>query len=104
MLTYSRTDDLCQAHIEGPMTIHNAFELKTAFMDAMFSAPNFELDLSAVTEMDAAGLQILIMAKQHQAKNQHQLILLRHSEAVLDALELMGLVTWFSDPVVIPRQ
>jgi anti-anti-sigma factor len=104
MLTYSRTNDLCQAHIEGPMTIHNALELKTAFMDAMLTAPNLELNLSAVTEMDAAGLQLLIMAKQHQAKNHHNLILLGHSEAVLDALELMGLVTWFSDPVVILRQ
>jgi anti-sigma B factor antagonist len=103
MWTLIQTDVLCQAQIEGPMTVHNALALKAHFMEALNTSHGVELDLSAVTEIDAAGLQLLIMAKQEQAHKMRELTLVHHSEAVLEALELMGLVTWFSDPVVITK-
>jgi anti-sigma B factor antagonist len=104
MLTFSQTDNLSQAQIEGAMTIHNAFELKNQLMQVLNFAHSLELDLSAVTEIDGAGLQLLIMAKQQQARAQLELILIHHSEVVVEAMELMGLVSWFNDPVVMARQ
>ncbi|MBB1268333.1 lipid asymmetry maintenance protein MlaB [Shewanella sp. SR44-3] len=104
MLTFSQIDNLSQAKIEGAMTIHNAFELKNQLMEVLNVAHSIELDLSAVTEIDAAGLQLLIMAKKQQAMTQLELTLIHHSEAVVEAMELMGLVSWFNDPVIMTRQ
>ncbi|UCX04806.1 STAS domain-containing protein [Shewanella glacialimarina] len=104
MLTFTQTDQGGLAHIEGPMTIHNATELKSQFIGALSASQHLELNLAAVTEIDAAGLQLLIMAKQHQIHIQHELTLINHSEAVLEAFEIMGLVSWFNDPVIITRQ
>lgn len=104
MLTLTKTDHGGLAYIEGPMTIHNALDLKNQFMDTLNSGQNLELNLAAVTEIDAAGLQLLIMAKQQQILTHHELTLVSHSTAVLEAIETMGLISWFNDPVVIIRQ
>jgi len=47
-------------HIEGEFTIFRAMELKPVILAA---PPPLEIDLSGVTEMDTAGLQLLILAK-----------------------------------------
>ncbi|WP_434937661.1 STAS domain-containing protein [Shewanella sp. HL-SH8] len=104
MLTFTKTDLGARAYIEGPMTIHNALDLKAQFIDALNTGQDLELNLAAVTEIDAAGLQLLIMAKQQQTLIQHELTLVSHSAAVLEAIEIMGLISWFNDPVVITRQ
>jgi anti-sigma B factor antagonist len=66
MLTFTQTELGGHAQVAGPMTIHNAMELKCQFMEALSVSQHLQLDLATVTEIDAAGLQLLIMAKQHQ--------------------------------------
>ena len=48
--------------IEGKATIHGADELKAALVEAFESASEVMLDVSGVTELDAAFLQLLCAA------------------------------------------
>jgi len=48
--------------IEGKATIHGAAELKAALVEAFDGAPKVVLDVSGVTEIDAAFLQLFCAA------------------------------------------
>ena len=76
--------------VEGELTIYRAAELKDALLDAVRqqSAPAF--DLSAVTEFDSAGLQLLLVARQEAARLGKTLHVQGASAAVCDVFALLG--------------
>jgi len=88
-------------HIEGDMTIYTATEIKTELMTHMVQPCEREIDLSEVSEMDSAGLQILILAKREAERHGTSLRLTGHSRAVLDVLDMCNLASYFGDPVVL---
>lgn len=94
----------CRAWIEGEMTIYNALSLKEQLLQTLNEKRSLEIDLSQVTEIDCAGIQLLMLAKKERTQSGQKLVLINHSSAVLDAFELLGLVSWFSDPVVMTRK
>ena len=77
--------------VEGELTIYRAAELKDVLLDAVrqHAAPAF--DLSAVTECDSAGLQLLLVARQEAAALGKALRVLGASPAVADVHALLGL-------------
>ncbi len=81
--------------IEGEMTIYRAGELKQTLLAALDQPAALEIDLSAVTEMDTAGLQLLILTKKMAQSKQQDLNLVAHSAAVLEVFELLNLVEHF---------
>lgn len=87
--------------IEGPMTIYEAAENKRALLEALGRGAELEIDLSEVSEMDTAGIQLLLLAKREAAKAKKRLHLTAHSAATLDAIDLFELGGYFGDPVVI---
>ena len=68
---------------------------------ALRQARVLEIDLSGVIELDSAGLQVLMLAKQTAAAEQRELRLVQHSPAVVDVFELLDLVAFFGDAVLI---
>lgn len=86
--------------IEGEMTIYRAEELK-AQLAAHLANTEPEINLAAVSEIDSAGIQLLIWAKKCAAAQQKVLHLSGHSPAVLDAIELMNLAGFFGDQLLI---
>jgi anti-sigma B factor antagonist len=91
-----RATPLC---IEGPMTFARALELRDAVLDAVNqeSSP-IEFDLSDVTELDSAGVQLLLLAKRTAAARGMKLELVGQSAAVLRTLELLHLAGHFGGP------
>ncbi|MDM5099804.1 STAS domain-containing protein [Aeromonas salmonicida] len=89
--------------VSGEMTIYTAAELKQALTPLLYRQQALELDLSQVSEMDSAGLQLLLAAKKTMQQGGYPLHLVMHSHAVLDALELCQLAAFFGDPTLIPR-
>jgi anti-anti-sigma factor len=77
--------------IEGEMTIYRAAELKPALLDAVREHAAPALDLSAVTEFDSAGLQLLLVARQEAARLGKRLVLSAASNAVRDVFALLGM-------------
>lgn len=83
------------------MTIYEAAQNKRALLAALGRAAELEIDLSNVTEMDTAGIQLLILAKREATAANKVLRLSAHSPASLDAIDLYDLGGYFGDPVVI---
>ena len=87
--------------IEGELTIYQAGELAPVLLAALAAAPVLAIDLSRVTELDTAGVQLLMMLKRAARAQDRELQLLAHSPAVLEVFELLNLAAYFGDPLVI---
>ncbi len=88
-------------NLEGDLTIYTAAKQKEVLSDLLQNSGELEINLSGVTELDSAGLQLLILAKREAAKREQSLRFVMHSRAVLEALELANLAAPFGDQVVI---
>jgi anti-anti-sigma factor len=86
--------------LDGELTIYHAAELKPRLLEALHAAPRLEVDLAGVTEIDTAGLQLLMLLKREAAAGERALVLAGHSQAVVDAFELLDLAPFFGDPIV----
>ncbi|MYM87592.1 STAS domain-containing protein [Rugamonas sp. FT82W] len=75
--------------IDGEFSIYRAAELKEMVLTAVAQAPCLELDLSAVSELDTAGVQILLLARQSALARGHSLRLVDSSAAVQATLALL---------------
>jgi anti-anti-sigma factor len=87
--------------LEGGLSIYSATEHMSLLMQVLAPNTEVELDLSAVDELDCAGLQLLVLAKQEAGHMGCDLRLSNHSPAVIEAFELSGLGTFFGDPILI---
>jgi len=81
--------------VEGEMTIYRAAELKPALLDIVrtphLSAAAPAIDLSAVTEFDSAGLQLLLLARREAQRLGKSLTLQDASPAVREVFALLGI-------------
>lgn len=91
----------CVMALAGEMNIYHANEIKQAIANAMEKCAELEINLARVTEMDTAGIQLLILAKREMAGRRKTLRLSEHSPAVLEVMELYDLAAVFGDPLVI---
>lgn len=94
-------DDVTRIALDGEITIYRAADLKVSVLDALRKSRTLEIDLSAVTELDTAGLQVLMLAKQTAVAEQRELRLVQHSPAVVEIFEMLDLVAFFGDAVLI---
>lgn len=77
--------------IEGPMTIYEAGDLRQAFLEGFEGPGGLILDLDAVTECDAAGIQLLCAARVTAEAETRPFRIQAASDAVRDALGAVGL-------------
>jgi anti-sigma B factor antagonist len=75
----------------GDLTIYVAAEQRLRLIEALEATEHLRLDLSQVTEMDSAGLQLLLLLGREARLTGKRLELLGHSQAVLDVLGLAHL-------------
>ncbi|QJD90900.1 STAS domain-containing protein [Duganella dendranthematis] len=94
-------DDVTRISLDGELTIYRAADLKVSVLEALRKTRVLEIDLSGVIELDTAGLQVLMLAKQTAAAEQRELRLLQHSPAVVEIIEMLDLVAFFGDAVLI---
>lgn len=87
--------------IQGEMTIYTALEQKEALSAHLKSSQELQIDLSGVSEIDSAGLQLLLFIKRETSAQQMKLSLVQHSQAVVEVLELLNLSKHFGDPIVL---
>ncbi|XHS80122.1 lipid asymmetry maintenance protein MlaB [Burkholderiaceae bacterium UC74_6] len=88
--------------IAGEMSIYRAAELKERLIDALGEADAvLEVELAGVTEIDTAGVQLLMLTKREADASGRRLQLLSHSRAVAAAFELLNLAGFFGDPILV---
>ena len=93
----------CRLSLEGEMTIFAAAETKERLLAPLSRCKQVDVDLSQVSELDSAGLQLMILAKREAAILGKDIRFVAHSPAVMDVLELCGMVGYFGDPVVMTK-
>jgi anti-anti-sigma factor len=84
--------------IEGELTIFRAMELKPVILA---TPPVTEIDLSGVTDLDSAGVQLLMLAKKTAQAQGRDLKLIAHSPAVIEVFELLNVAAYFGDHLVM---
>ena len=87
--------------IADTMTIYDAAAHKKELLNAFHSSDEMEIDLSGVSEMDSAGLQLLVLLKREAFKVGKQVQLVAHSAASLEVLDTYNLAAYFGDQLVI---
>ena len=91
--------------LDGEVTIYHAATQKELLLGALAGCGGtLEVDLSAVTEIDTAGLQLLMLLKRCAQRQGCELRLLGHSPAVLEVFELVNVAAVFGDPLLIDGQ
>lgn len=90
--------------LDSELTIYHAIPLKEQLMLALERSDTLELDLSQVSEMDTAGLQLLLLAKREAARKRKRLAIVAHNPVVRQTLDFCNLASYFGDPMVIPAQ
>lgn len=85
-------------HLSGPLTIYEVSDLHHQFKESCQDGDSVRLDLAGITELDTAGLQLLMALRQHLGS---RLVLLQHSKPVIDMLDLYQLVPFFGDVIVL---
>lgn len=88
--------------IEGELTIYTAAAIKQRLDQMLAQSAELEIELSQVSEMDTAGLQLLILAKRECLARSGSLKLVGHSQPVREIMDLCNMANYFGDPVVIP--
>ena len=78
-------------NLEGELTIYNANDTKRRLMASLDSTTSLDVDLSAVTDLDSAGLQLLVLAWREAGKSGKTLRYINASPAVEELLEFCNL-------------
>ena len=102
MSSTATTATLC---LDGEVTIYRAAELRDTLLSTISKlAPGeaLELDLAEVSEIDSAGVQLLMAARKTAQASSRELRLTRHSPAVLEVFELLDLAAHFGDQLLMP--
>ena len=88
--------------LEGPLTLARATEVWAAMRATLQQpCPSVDFDLSNVSELDSAGVQLLLLARSTATDGGKELKLTGQSLVVLQTLELLRLDTHFGAPEVL---
>lgn len=90
--------------IVDDMTIYNASAQKQQLLDALAAHDEIEIDLSAVAEIDTAGIQLLILVKREAGRLGKHTVFVAHSAAVREVVDFLNLAASFGDPMLIPAR
>ncbi|PKH07847.1 lipid asymmetry maintenance protein MlaB [Moritella sp. Urea-trap-13] len=83
------------------LTIYEALEIQVLFATALTQHQKIEVNLSQVTEIDCAGLQLMVALKRDALKQKKSMIYTAHSREVIALLALFNMTQFFGDPVVL---
>jgi len=84
--------------LSGELTIYSVADIKARLAEVMSSASQIEVDLSGVTEVDTAGLQLMLIAKRNPG---NQVVFSKHTAAVLRLIDLASLGHALGDQMVL---
>lgn len=77
--------------LDGDLTVFAAAEVKERLLNALELNPNLTLDASAVSEVDGAGIQLLIAAKLEAQQRGGSMTLQDTSAQLQEAIDLIDM-------------
>lgn len=100
--TFASKAPLNRVSITHDLTIYHAAALKDELMSKLTEHAVIELDLSQISQIDTAGVQLLMLAKRECQKQDKTLNIVAHSPAVHELMDFYNIAGFFGDPLVIP--
>lgn len=97
----SQSSDKLVVTLPDAASIYQAEEISAELMPLCQETKPLVVDLSQVNEVDSSVLQLLMQIKLRRDANGLKFNLSNHSPVVVSAMETLGLLSWFSDPVLI---
>lgn len=94
----TQSDTQTPLRLSGELTIYHAAEIKPQLVALIGRADTPDLDLSEVTELDTAGLQLLLFARREANAAGKPLRCLSPSPVVIDVLSLCNLTAKLGEP------
>lgn len=88
-MSSQRTQPPALLFIEGDLTIRRVQEMKDVLLARLAQSQALEVDLAGVTEIDTAGVQLLLMVRRAAQASRKELRLVAHSPAVIALFELL---------------
>lgn len=89
--------DIQHMRLAGEVTVFSAAAIRHQLLAALDDARDVEVDLSQVTEIDSAGVQLIVAAKREAAARNKDLHFSGCSGVVLDVIGLLGLSQYLTD-------
>jgi len=90
-----------RASLAGELCVFYAAELKPRLLAIATTAGEQEINLAQVSEVDTAGIQLLLLAQREAASAGGRLRYVNHSAPVLEILMLLNLAAELGDPASI---
>lgn len=84
--------------LSGELTIFSVQDIRLRLLECLNSVDELVVDLRDVTEVDTAGLQLMLLAKRKPGKTVR---FCKHSDAVLRFIDLANVGQALGDPLVI---
>ncbi|MBS4098787.1 MAG: STAS domain-containing protein [Sulfuricella sp.] len=97
-------DQITRMDIEGELSIFTAAAIRERLLDSLADGAEIEVDLSKVSEIDCAGVQLMVAAQREATARSKSLRFVSYSPAVLELLDLCGISGHFGDPVQFRAQ
>jgi anti-anti-sigma factor len=87
--------------LAGELTIFTVSEMWLSMLQLVREAEDIEINLQGITEIDTAGIQLLMLLKMEVEQRGRSARFVNHSTEVLDGIELFDLASYFGDPLVL---
>lgn len=90
--------------LDGELTIYSAQETRLLLLQSVAALAEdpaqtvLQIDLSGISEVDTAGMQLLMAARRQAQAQQKDVRLVGHGAAVTEVIELLGLAAYFAEP------
>ena len=95
-ITTEQHEGLCRIRIDGDLTIYEAAEARETLVGLLAACTWFELDLSEVSTLDTAGIQLLLAWGREIQASGRQVEVSGTSDAVADVMESYALSALFA--------
>lgn len=102
-MSWDITVDLSQRSMSiiGEFTIFSVQEIHARLRETLQTVDELSIDLSNVTEIDTAGLQLMLLAKR---KPERLVRFCNHSDEVLRLVDLANIGQTLGDPLILKAQ
>ncbi len=83
--------DSSKLSLDATLNIQNVTQLQEKLLSALHANEQLEIDASAVSSVDTASMQLLVILKQEAIKNNKELVFDFPSDKFIEAAELLGI-------------
>ncbi|MCP3689865.1 MAG: STAS domain-containing protein [Gammaproteobacteria bacterium] len=96
--TSCKKSGVCQLTADSDMTIYSASQNHQDITDHFAQYSSFEIDLSAVEEIDCSGIQLLLALNHTAQKNSKTLTVTSVSDVAAEVMDVLNITTQFTWP------